>query len=345
VGDATARLDGGEGGLHVDLATARTEHYPHAGALPVVSPGADLAADLRRRDFAINAMAVGLTAGDRGRLVDPYGGLDDLAAGRLAVLHAASFEDDPTRLLRGVRLAGRYWLRFAAETEVLVRAAVSTNRLALVSGERRRHELELLLAEERPTVALALARAYGMLEQVHPALHWDTWLAERFGRRVAWVTALPRGGVRLALLAYRWPSGTIESLVALLRPDGPTRVALEALPRWRERQAMLRHAATSSAVTVALDGLPLATLAAARLAEDEPAIVEHLDRYVTDLRWRRPRLGGEALRELGLPPGPRYRPILAALRQAVLDDQLPDEAAEWAFLRRLVSGDSHDAPR
>jgi tRNA nucleotidyltransferase (CCA-adding enzyme) len=75
-------------------------------------------------------------------------------------------------------------------------------------------------------------------------------------------------------------------------------------------------------------------LAAARLAEDEPDITNKLDWYITGLRDHEPRLDGHALRQLGLPPGPRYRPILAALRDAVLDGQLPDEAAEWDFLRR-----------
>jgi tRNA nucleotidyltransferase (CCA-adding enzyme) len=324
-------------GLHVDLATARTEHYPRPGALPIVAPGADLVADLRRRDFSTNAMAVALTAGDAGRLIDPYGGLDDLAAGRLAVLHAASFEDDPTRLLRGARLAGRGWLRFAPETERLVREAVTHGWLALISGERRRHELELVLAEEQPALALALMRVYGLTEQVHPALHWDAWLAERLRRSTEWVAALPRVAVRLALFAYRWPRGVIESFVALTRPDGATQALLEALPSWHDRRPALVAASTGSAVAAALDALPLPTLAAARLAEDEEIVLRHLDWYATVLRGRRPRLGGEALRALGLPPGPHYRPILADLRQAVLDERLPDEAAEWEYLRQRVA--------
>jgi tRNA nucleotidyltransferase (CCA-adding enzyme) len=340
VGEAAARLPADVSGLRLDLAATRAETYPHNGALPVVTPGVDLLTDLRRRDFSANAMAMALLPDEAGRLIDPFGGETDLAAGRLEVLHPASFDDDPTRLLRGVRLAGRLGGRFAPETETLVRDAVAHGRLGLVSGDRRRHELELILAERRPALALALAlaRAHGLLEQVHPALRWDEWLAERLGRSVPWTTGLPPARLRLALLAYRWPLATIESFVALLNPDGEMQAALEALPRWRdERLPRLWRAERGSAVDEALDRLPPLTLAAARLAEDDPDVTRKLDWRAVELRHRQPRLDGDALRRLGLPPGPAYRPILAALRRAALDGELPDEAAEWALLRRLAA--------
>jgi tRNA nucleotidyltransferase (CCA-adding enzyme) len=346
VGDPAARLAPGASGLHLDLAATRTETYPYPGALPEVTTGCDLAADLRRRDFTTNAMAITLLAGEAGRLIDPYGGEVDLAAGRLEVLHPASFDDDPTRLVRGVRLAGRLGLRFAPATEALVREAVRHGRLGLVSSDRRRHELELLLDQPQPALAwaLALARAHGLLAQIHPALHWDAWLAKRLRRSVDWADRLPRARLRLALCAYRWPLATIEGFVALLRPDSALQAVLEALPVWRaERLPRLRQAERGAAVAAALDGLPELALAAARLAEDDAGVTRKLDWYVRELRARRPRLGGDALRRLGLPPGPRYRPILRALREAVLDGQLPDEAAEWAFLRRLVDEQGREA--
>lgn len=345
VGDPAARLPPGASGLHLDLAATRTEIYPYPGALPTVTTGCDLAADLRRRDFTTNAMAITLLAGEAGRLIDPYGGADDLASGRLEVLHPASFDDDPTRLVRGVRLAGRLGLRFAPATEALVHEAVRHGRLGLISGDRRRHELELLLDEPQPALAwaLALARAHGLLTQLHPALRWDAWLAERLRRSVDWAAGLPRARLRLALCAYRWPLATVEGFIALLRPDSAMQSVLEALPVWRaERLPQLRQAERGAAVAAALDGLPTLALAAARLAEDDDDLTHKIDWYVRELRARRPRLGGDALRQLGLPPGPRYRPILQALRDAVLDGQLPDEAAEWAFLQRLVAGQGQE---
>src|SRR5690606_5541075 len=78
------------GGQPVDIATARTETYARPGALPDVVPGS-LREDLVRRDFTINAMAIGI--GDDGELIDPFGGIADLESGVLRVLHDNSFED------------------------------------------------------------------------------------------------------------------------------------------------------------------------------------------------------------------------------------------------------------
>ena len=85
--------------LHIDLITARREHYPAPGALPSVTPS-HIRDDLARRDFTINAIAACLTGGRRGELLDPFGGVADLDAGLIRVLHQSSFRDDATRLLR-----------------------------------------------------------------------------------------------------------------------------------------------------------------------------------------------------------------------------------------------------
>ena len=86
-------------GRTYNFASTRQESYDEPGALPRVTP-ASLAEDLGRRDFAINAMAVGLSGDDLGHLYDPFGGVADMDAGLVRVLHERSFLDDPTRLLR-----------------------------------------------------------------------------------------------------------------------------------------------------------------------------------------------------------------------------------------------------
>ena len=94
------------GALVVDLAATRREVYAGPGALPAVEPAA-LPEDLGRRDFTVNAMAIGLSGEDLGRLHDPRGGRADLDAGLIRILHPASFLDDPTRLLRALRYESR----------------------------------------------------------------------------------------------------------------------------------------------------------------------------------------------------------------------------------------------
>jgi tRNA nucleotidyltransferase (CCA-adding enzyme) len=136
-------------GEALDLATARTETYSAPASLPVVAP-ADIRADLGRRDFSINAMAIGLSGAAGGVLLDPFGGQADLEAGLLRVLHDRSFVDDPTRALRAARFAGRF--RFLTEDHTLELAfdASESGAFAALGLERFGMELERLLREPEP---------------------------------------------------------------------------------------------------------------------------------------------------------------------------------------------------
>src|SRR5690349_1908741 len=145
-------------GHEVDVATARTEAYPHPGALPVVGPARHLDADLARRDFTINAMAIPLHGAPR--LIDPHGGQADLGTRRLRVLHDGSFADDPTRAIRAVRYAARFGFALEARTEELLRAA----DLATVSANRREAELLRLASEAQAPRAFELLGEWGLVE-------------------------------------------------------------------------------------------------------------------------------------------------------------------------------------
>ena len=112
----------------MDLATARRESYRAPGALPRVEP-ASLAEDLARRDFSLNALAVRLDRADWGRLVDTTGGLADLRARRIRVLHPLSFVEDPTRVFRAARFAARLGCRVDPTTRRLALHATPARRL------------------------------------------------------------------------------------------------------------------------------------------------------------------------------------------------------------------------
>src|SRR4030042_4880691 len=194
----TARLRRDD--MVVDLATARSETYSQPGALPTVSPGS-IADDLRRRYFPINAMAVNLGPGQFGALVDPFSGEADLSRGLIRILHDRSFSDDATRMLRAVRYEQRFSFRLEGSTELLLRRDLSM--LGTVSGDRIRHELELILKENRPENALERAQALGLLQGVHPSLRADGWLRGKYGR-ARWGSP-PSIALSLALLTYRLP--------------------------------------------------------------------------------------------------------------------------------------------
>ena len=168
-GTATLRA----GGVTADLATTRRERYERPGALPDVEP-APLADDLGRRDFTINAMAVGLSGDDLGELHDPHGGREDLDAGTVRILHVRSFVDDPTRLLRALRYEARLGMRMDADTERRAREAAAGDALTTVSGPRIRDELMDLLHEVEAPSALERMRELGIDTGLHPALVADS---------------------------------------------------------------------------------------------------------------------------------------------------------------------------
>lgn len=163
-------------GRRLDFARFRKEIYERPAALPTVCEAASAAEDLRRRDFACNAMAVRLDGPEPFSLLDPCGGLADAKAGLVRVLHEKSFEDDPTRLYRAARFAGRFGWRLEAGTLELALAAVKAGLPGLLSRERLRNELVKLLAEADPLPALELLRELGALAFIHPAFSFSAAL-------------------------------------------------------------------------------------------------------------------------------------------------------------------------
>lgn len=151
----------------VDVVTARTETYPVAGQLPEVSPST-LEEDFCRRDFTINAMACSISGDNKGELLDPLNGRADLTAQLIRGLHAKTFVDDPTRIYRAARFAGRFGFRIEEQTKEWINSAVTDKCPLILSPVRRRHEFELILKETNPTPALELLQTWGALRFIHP---------------------------------------------------------------------------------------------------------------------------------------------------------------------------------
>ncbi len=168
-------------GGRIDVATRRAESYPAPGALPDVRAGTP-DEDLERRDFTVNAIAVALGGPRRGALRHVSGALEDLAAGRLRVLHERSFLDDPTRLLRMARYAARLGFEVEGHTRELAREALAAGALDLIgphtlSGARVGAELRLALTEETAVGALRAMEEIGLFRALHARLRFDEALA------------------------------------------------------------------------------------------------------------------------------------------------------------------------
>ena len=160
----------------LDLVTARREFYTHPTALPTVERGS-IKLDLHRRDFTINTLAMRLDGRHYGDLYDYWGGMADLQSGLVRVLHSLSFVDDPTRILRAVRFEQRFGYQIGERTRELLDNALSL--LERVSGDRLRHELNIILQEPKWMSMLGRLAELGVFEAIDAQIPWDQQAAER----------------------------------------------------------------------------------------------------------------------------------------------------------------------
>jgi tRNA nucleotidyltransferase (CCA-adding enzyme) len=272
VGSSFAVLKVTVGGLTADIALPRRERSTGTGHRDfAVQSGPEVALDedLARRDFRMNMIARSLPSG---RLVDPYGGEADIRAGRIDILTPRTFEEDPLRLLRAAQFAARLgYAPTPAAFEAMVRAAPL---VATVSAERIAEELtKLLVLAPRPSVALELLRACGVLAHVWPELlegvgvEQNEWHAyDVWQHTLATVDAAP-------------PGDLISRTAALLHDVGK--------PRTKEGPHFYRHEQVGAAMARAM-------LARLRFSTDvvdtaEQLILAHM--YVAD-----PELSDAAIR-------------------------------------------------
>jgi tRNA nucleotidyltransferase (CCA-adding enzyme) len=303
-GTATMRA----GDCRWDLAASRGETYARPGALPdIFAAGIDR--DLARRDVTVNAIALDLCTGG---LRAAEHAEEDLRAGRLRVLHDASFTDDPTRLWRVARYAARLGFELEPHTAALAARAVDDGAPDTVSGTRIGNELRLALHEPDPVVALERAVALRLAPWLAP----DRALAERA------LALLPTGEGRrdLLVLAASLAAADPDSddVLARLEFSAPERAIVRAAVRAPALED--DDARPPSALARALRGLPVeaVALAGARGA------AETARRWLHELRDVGLRISGDDLIAAGIPEGPE----LGSRLRAVLDLRLDGALAE-----------------
>jgi tRNA nucleotidyltransferase (CCA-adding enzyme) len=312
----------------LDLARLRTEHYVAPGALPQVAFVAEVEADLARRDFTVNAMALGLAGGPAGSiadtLADPHGGLDDLAARRLRVIHDRSFEDDATRLWRGARTAALFDLAPDQATARLISEGLP--HLDTISGERISAELRFTARRGRSGRTLALAEAWGVLRGTHPALRLDAATTRALRRRTG---PLPFEVFMALLLA---PLAERTAVLNRLTASRAVAAAVEDTAR------LIETGARGTAAPETLERLAGASAAARTAArwldpERQPALQRDLRRW----ERTRPALDAAALMRLGVPAGPPLGLALDRLRRARYLGTLRTRAEAQRQVRRMIA--------
>jgi tRNA nucleotidyltransferase (CCA-adding enzyme) len=328
--------------MFIDFATARAEFYEQPTALPTVRQSS-IKQDLHRRDFTINTMAVRLSPEPMGELLDYYNGRRDLSEGLIRVLHSLSFVDDPTRMIRAVRFEQRLGFRIEPRTETLLRDALPF--LDRMTGERIRHELNLILAEQFPLRALKRLDHLRILRRIHPKLCLDEW-AEAAVRALLsardsppwelsagfddWNVAL------FSLLVIRFSREELERLGRRLRISRRNLEHLLAVQAGFQILYNLKPETPASRVVTLLEPWGevgwLANWAAAPLADLRRIIVQ----FVTHWQHIRPTYDGNRLIALGMRPGPAIGRVLRELHRAWLDGDIENTQQEDAYVEMLM---------
>lgn len=331
-------------GVEYEVTTHRSETYEPGSRKPAVTFSTALEADLSRRDFTVNAMAMEVSTGV---IVDPFGGAGDLAAGILRTPGSAevSFTDDPLRMLRAARFHAGYGLQ---PTEDVIAAMVTHGeRIAIVSQERIRDETTKLLNLEEPGDGVRLLANTGLLARIvdgyesasaeQVALRVDLVRAEPTVRRCAFLATLADSGVSADLAAHltlrRYSSSEQRETALVLDAvfDNSDSACLGADdPNVRTLMARLGHLIEPTLELLALDEYA-GQQAVDRFESRREALSmsEPLDDFGPALS------GAEIMNLLDVPTGPVVGEALAHLRTIRIEEGLisADEARgrvrEW----------------
>ncbi len=329
-------------GASVDLAMARCEHYAHPAALPAVSP-CPIEQDLHRRDFTTNAIAMRLSDG---ALIDPFAGQHDVRQGRLRALHSNSFVDDPTRMLRGARYAGRFGFTVDGATLNWIHAGLP--HLRALSGERLRYDLELIFEDPQPEKALALLQDWGAFKAMGIPVPPNESIAQRYQ------------SARESLVANEWNFESLQMTpAAILRAIGwgalTYNIGQLGVARWIEWVPYEAHV-RDALVSLGALGTASAMMFRGRRSRQSELLNEfsglalflgylferdtHKKQAMLcewkDWRWVKPVTTGDDLLKLSIPAGPVYSRLLQRLRKAWLDDEVKSYDDERALLQKLI---------
>jgi tRNA nucleotidyltransferase (CCA-adding enzyme) len=332
----------------IDFVTARTEFYTHPTALPEVEQSS-IKQDLHRRDFTINTLAIQLDPGHFGKLLDFYGGEADLRQGIIRVLHSLSFVEDPTRILRAARLETRLGFEIEPRTEQLI--ADSVPMLDRVSGDRIRHELELIFREAEPERALHRLQEMGVLETICRDLVCDRWLWDRFERLRQAVSdpvwALEKDGALFAyqaLLLYRLSLSKRKACRKRLKLGREVVKRLGEVGRIKRHVSGLEQTQPASILFRWLSPYSTEALLVVWAAENE-MVRRQIRHFLAELRDVRAILDGRYLIEqCGLRPSPLFGRLLDRLRDARLDGQVETREDEEALLEKLLAETNESDP-
>ncbi|MCX5666256.1 MAG: hypothetical protein NT036_04340 [Candidatus Omnitrophica bacterium] len=334
--------------IKIDFATARRETYAKPAALPTVE-FSSFRDDLARRDFTVNAMAISLNDGDFGHLIDFFDVVGDIERKQIKALHNKSFVDDPTRILRGIRLEKRLGFTIEPHTASLMRKSIEKERYKRVEEPRLRDEIMLILKEKEPFHIIERMDEFRALKIIHPYLKLHKGLNETFtaiDEACGWYNEnSPRKRSIEKWLIY------LMALFEDVSHDGMLYFANKFEFKRGERLRMLSYKKQGRKVLKTLNAkrkiLPskiyhlleplshevtLLLMAVSRSDIGKGRIMEFFHKY----NGMRTSARGEDIKALGVKAGPHFAKIMEKMLHKKLDGILITKEAEIEYAKKLA---------
>lgn len=332
-------------GVPISVSMARSEAYAKPTAPPEIRP-ATVFEDLRRRDFAVNAIAISLNPASRGLLLDPTNGLADIEKRELRVLHNYSFIHDPVRMLRIVRFAVRLGFRIEPKSAELLRTGMERKFYEMITPDALGYETRELAKEDNPVSILRALESHGLLNAFHARLakrHPDYVGLARF---LKYRRAVQQVGHRLDSLPgfvfYLLHRLKPRERANVLRRIGLRKAEFRRLLGWEKearRVAKMLHSRRTAApmqVYKYLASVPLDLLVFTQSYHAQKKVQSKIRNFLTKYLPLRKALPVRELEALGVPRGPKFDHILEQLFQAQLEGKAKTRLEQVRLLRKLA---------
>ncbi|OGX15400.1 MAG: hypothetical protein A2166_04715 [Omnitrophica WOR_2 bacterium RBG_13_41_10] len=333
-------------GIKLDIASARKEFYPKPAALPQVIPG-NLRDDSYRRDFSINAMAIGLSGKDAGRLIDYFHGQEDLRSKKIRILHSLSFIDDPTRILRAIRFEQRYNFKIEPDTLKNLKKAARLKMLEKTEPQRLRDELIPVLKEKtvlkqikrlRELVGFAFINKRLLLSPKNRVLFKAAesqinWFKKTYPKRrgldswliyfMALLDSLATRDIKSVCRRFAFRKGEAKRILNYKQSN---RVIMGELHRSQVKPAKIFSL---------LEPLSYEAILLIKAKSKDKKINKYIADFFKIYNGMCISVSGDDLRKLGILPGPYYQGIFAKILQAKLNGKISTKEQELAFIKKI----------
>jgi tRNA nucleotidyltransferase (CCA-adding enzyme) len=320
----------------LDIAQARKETYPYPASLPVVQKG-NIVDDLKRRDFTINTLLMGISKKNFGIIYDYLGGIEDIEKKTIRVLHKNSFIDDPTRIFRAFRFKERFSFRFERKTKKLINNAVRCGLIKKLSPQRIRKEFFLLLEERNWDKIILNLSKEGVFKELGIRNNISRATINSFRNIISNFNTTKRNW-KLSKLLIITENAKPEEIKTFSQRVGLKKKESNLLLELTKKKTSLtlsKKEISTKQIYLLLETIPLDGLVYL-LSKVKPRSKKRIMMYLNNLKDIKTKINGKDLKRLGIKEGPIYKQILKMVFDEKLDGRLKTKKEEIEFVKQII---------